>query len=70
MAGHFLLIMFLLSLTPPFIVHSQKNNQLGLLSLDSLFITFLVRVWYHGRYVRITVIQRYFPATYVWYHGT
>ncbi|WJX42991.1 hypothetical protein P8452_30154 [Trifolium repens] len=34
MAGHFLLIMFLLSLTPPFIVHSQKNNQLGFISID------------------------------------
>ncbi|CAJ2661142.1 unnamed protein product [Trifolium pratense] len=33
MAGHLLLIMFLLSLTPPFIVHAQ-NNQLGFISID------------------------------------
>ncbi|KAK2425222.1 putative LRR receptor serine/threonine-protein kinase [Trifolium repens] len=33
MAGHLLLIMLLLSLTPPFIVHS-KNNQLGFISID------------------------------------
>ncbi|WJX74697.1 hypothetical protein P8452_58317 [Trifolium repens] len=33
MAGHLLLIMFLLSLTPPFIVHS-RNNLLGFISID------------------------------------